>query len=176
MNYTSLLSFKVGTITRTAKGKATKGNITWNNGANIAIYYLPSEPELVLSYVLNKTTPITQHIKLVAIPSNLHNGNTYFFICPITQKKCRKLYLYGNRFVSRYAIPNLYEKCNRSRYVRCMDKMLDFENLNTRCRKLFYKDKITPFGRRYFKCMEKQGVAMKDFLQTPFNKGKKHKN
>lgn len=176
MNYTELLSFSVGTITRIAQGKATKGSLKWNTGGNITFYYLPAKAELVLSYVLNKTTPITQHIKLTAIPSNLHNGNTFFFICPITQKKCRKLYLYGNRFVSRFAIPQLYEKCNRSRKWRLFEKLMLLENLNTRYRKKFYKDKITPFGRKYFKCMETQEMAYSHFLNTTFNKTRKHNN
>lgn len=176
MEHTERISFSVGLITRIAKGRPTKGNLKWNNSSSISFFYYPSESILVLSYIINNATSINQQIKLVSTPSNLGNGDTLFFICPDTQKKCRKLYLYENSFVSRYAIPHLYKKCNRSRKWRIFDLFIEFESLNTKYRKLFYKDRITPFGKSLFAKQERQAKALELFEQYFLNEPKKHKN
>lgn len=53
---------------------------------------------IFLSYQMNGTKRI-QHIKVVFVPSNLGNGFNRYFVCPITKRKCKKIYLNEKRLI-----------------------------------------------------------------------------
>lgn len=87
-------------------------------------------------------------------PSNLNRGGFYMFVCPVTGRTCRKLYLVGGRFVSRFAFRALYDKQTQSRTQRYgllanLIALKKYEDtIKQRGRKMFYRDKITPYGLR----------------------------
>ena len=87
-------------------------------------------------------------------PSNLNRGGFYMFVCPVTGRTCRKLYLVGGRFVSRFAFRALYDKQTQSRTRRYgllanLIALKKYEDtIKQRGRKMFYRDKITPYGLR----------------------------
>jgi len=89
--------------------------------------------------------------------SNLNNGGFYYFICPVTGRSCRKLYLVGGRFVSRFAFRALYDKqCwSKSDRVDPLNDLLAFaewEQLaGQRYRKPVYRGKLTPYGKKLAK-------------------------
>lgn len=62
---------------------------------------------------------INYKVFLTALPSNLGAGLVYFFNCPISGKKCRKLFFNGRLFVSRGSLDNPhYSKQTESKKKR----------------------------------------------------------
>ena len=106
------------------------GIITWSRNGNktgsisIQVDTQSESPHLLLDYKCNEV-PINYRVKLITAPSNLGKGVVWFFICPCTGKRCRKLYLVDNYFVSRFAFAKaMYEKQIQSKKYRQLDKTL----------------------------------------------------
>src|SRR5687768_1248105 len=84
------------------------GTITWSRNGNktgsisIRVTTQPLSPYLELDYKVNET-PVNYQVQLVAAPSNLGKGFVWFFRCPRTEKRCRKLYLVQTYFYHRSA-------------------------------------------------------------------------
>ncbi len=91
-----------GSLNWTCNGEPS-GSIT------ISTYMTNPKPYFEVSYRINQI-PIRYKIPLVSIPSNLGKGIIWYFICPKTQKRCRKLHLVGSYFYHRTAFNCLYEK------------------------------------------------------------------
>ena len=91
--------------------------------------------------------------------SNLDKGGFYYFVCPVTGRSCRKLYLIGGRFVSRYAFNAPYRSqtvgpAGRRSLFYLLAKYSKFEDLAAQPhRKETYRGKLTPYGRK----LEKMG-------------------
>ncbi|MDM1060841.1 hypothetical protein [Myroides odoratimimus] len=57
-----------------------------------------------------RDTPQKYKVNLVCVPSNLGKGVIWYFLCPNTNKLCRKLYLLQGMFLHREALKDgLYE-------------------------------------------------------------------
>ena len=102
------------------------GTITWSRNGNktgsisIAVSTLPGKPFLELDYRYNEA-PINYKVKLVSAPSNLGKGVVWYFVCPHTGKRCRKLYLNSGYFYHREAFTGcMYEKQTQSKYARLL--------------------------------------------------------
>jgi len=79
---------------------------------------------LELDYKCNQV-PIKYKVQLVSVPSNLGKGVIWYFVCPRTGKRCRKLYLADTYFYHREAFKGcMYEKQTQSKKSRYLDKML----------------------------------------------------
>ncbi|MCK8493572.1 hypothetical protein M0L20_17025 [Spirosoma sp. RP8] len=64
-------------------------------------------------------------IDLLIAPSNLGKGKVFYFVCPVTAKRCRKLYLVDGWFVFRYALEDTYyEKQLWSKRYRDLDNTM----------------------------------------------------
>jgi hypothetical protein len=105
------------------------GTITWSRNGNktgsisIGINTLCESPYLELDYKCNQT-PINYRVQLVSAPSNLGKGVVWYFVCPQTGKRCRKLYLVDTYFYHREAFRGMYEKQTHSKKSRDLDKTL----------------------------------------------------
>ena len=106
------------------------GSIHWSrNGENlgsisIKVCTYSESPYLEFDYKCNKA-PINYRAKLVSAPSNLGKGVVWYFICPKTGKRCRKLYLADTFFYHRSAFNGcMYEKQTQSKKSRYLDKTL----------------------------------------------------
>jgi hypothetical protein len=142
------------------------GMITWSRGEgenkqvtaqiNISVSTHSESPYLELNYNYNGK-PINYRVQLVSVPSNLLKGNIWFFICPHTGKRCRKLYCAGERFLHREAFRGcMYEKQTQSKKSRYLDKTLGV---------YFRSDEL--FGQLYKKHFKKQyaGKPTKKYLK-----------
>lgn len=70
--------------------------------------------------------PINYNVNLISRVSNLGKGEMWFFVCPVTGKCCRKLYLNGTHFLHREAYRGLmYESQLKSHSTRNMLKVFD---------------------------------------------------
>jgi len=146
-------SFKSGQLTWSRRGQEV-GSI------NIFVY-LQDSPFAELSYTYNKEEQIKYKIDLVSVASNLGIGKIWYFVCPHTGKRCRKLYGAGKYFLHRDAYPNAMYECQtyskKGRYFDKICKIMNgsdklYEELYSKHFKTHYAGKPT---RRYKEILSK---------------------
>lgn len=111
---------------------------------------------IILDYNYNDK-PINYTVQLVSMPSNIGKGVIWYFICPHTRKRCRKLYLSNGYFYHRDAIRGcMYETQTYSQYSRFLCGQYD---------KLFASDNA--YKQLYSKYFTKQynGKPTKKYLR-----------
>ena len=138
------------------------GTVTWSRNENktgsisIRVNTQPESLYLELDYKCNEA-PIKYRVQLISTPSNLGKGVVWYFVCPRTGKRCRKLYLADTYFYHRSAFRGcMYEKQTQSKKSRYLDKTLGayfrtdqlFEQLYQKHFKKQYAGKPT---KRYLK-------------------------
>lgn len=106
------------------------GTITWSSNGNktgsisIQINTQPESPFLELDYKYNEAL-IKYRVQLVSALSNLGKGFVWYFVCPCTGKRCRKLYLADTYFYHRTAFKGcMYENQTQSKKSRYLVKTL----------------------------------------------------
>lgn len=121
-------------------------------------------PYAVLTYNY-KGTPVRTEITLRFRPSNLKAGTGYYyFVCPVTGLSCRKLYLVNGRFVGRMAFRPLYPQQAESHKQRDLSTYTllalgVYEDLlNKPYRRLTYRGRLTPYGRKVEKLGNRVGA------------------
>jgi hypothetical protein len=125
------------------------GSVHWSrNGENIGSISIrvcthSENLFLELDYKCNQV-PIKYKVQLVSVPSNLGKGVIWYFVCPRTGKRCRKLYLADTYFYHRSAFRGcMYEKQTQSKKSRYLDKMIGA---------YFKSDKLySELNEKYFK-------------------------
>lgn len=114
-------SFKSGKLTWSWRGEQV-GSINFSVD-------LRDVPYANLSYRYNKEEQIKYRVNLVSVPSNLGVGKIWYFKCPVTSQRCRKLYGAGKYFLHRDAYPDaMYECQTYSKYGRMIDKVCKMMN------------------------------------------------
>jgi hypothetical protein len=154
------------------------GIITWSRNGNktgsisISVYTYLESPFIELNYQCNNEQ-IKYQVELETLPSNLGKGVVWFFICPRTGSRCRKLHLVNTYFYHRSAFKGcLYEKQTYSHKTRNLYKFFEV---------MFPKDKtdkqVRPFyagkpTKRFIKSTDsdkKTWYAAKKYLESnPF--------
>ena len=106
------------------------GSIHWSrNGEktgsiSIRVCTYSENPYIEFDYKCNQQ-PIKYKVQLVSALSNLGKGLVWYFVCPKTNKRCRKLYLADTYFYHRSAFNGcMYEKQTQSKKSRYLDKTL----------------------------------------------------
>lgn len=95
----------------------------------------------------------SQRFSIVTAPSNLGLNPVHYFLCPHTNKLCRKLYTDYRGFYSRWAFTHTYSKRNLSKYNRVLFGMVDAmveTDKEYKYRKERYRGELTPFGKRMY--------------------------
>jgi len=145
-------NFKSGIITWSSRGEKT-GSISIKNGIINQQLYI----ELDYNF---QDKPRNYKIWLTSVPSNLGKGKILFFICPQTNKRCRKLYSVCGYFLHRDAFNGcMYESQTKSKSYRQIEKQFGalfkseelYEKLYSKHFKKFYNGKPT---KRYLRIME----------------------
>jgi hypothetical protein len=163
--YDDLKTVSISFLTKHGYLKPNKyqsGVITWSRGGenigsiSIRVNTQPENPYLEMDYKCNET-PINYKVQLVSVLSNLGKGVVWYFVCPYTGKRCRKLYLAATYFYHRSAfIGCVYEKQTQSKKSRNLDKTLGV---------YFQTDQL--FEQLYKKHFKKQyaGIPTKKYLK-----------
>lgn len=106
------------------------GTLTWSRNGNktgsisIRVNTLSEQPYIELDYKY-RDEPRNYKVRLVFMPSNLGKGLIWYFLCPETNKRCRKLYSIGGYFLHREAFNGcMYETQAQSKKYRQLDKTL----------------------------------------------------
>ncbi|QBK77381.1 hypothetical protein QK342_14005 [Myroides odoratimimus] len=125
------------------------GTISWNrNKDKIASISVTAntkneQPFIELDYNYNDK-PINYKINLVRVSSNLGKGFIWYFLCPRTNKRCRKMYLVNRYFAHREAFKNAmyetqtYSKLNRE-VIKKFSPYLKQDNLYSELYKKHFK-------------------------------------
>ncbi|MDD2262917.1 MAG: hypothetical protein PHW20_11725 [Clostridia bacterium] len=111
-------------------GQIKSGTLNWSRNGyptgsiSIQVNTHSKQPYIELDYKY-RGEPRNYKVYLTSTPSNLNKGEIWYFICPQTKKRCRKLYSIGGYFLHREAFNGcLYETQTRSKKYRQMDKTL----------------------------------------------------
>jgi len=141
------------------------GVLTWSFNGNktgcisIFVNTFCDQPYIELDYKY-RDEPRSYKIELVSIPSNLGKGTIWYFSCPVTNKRCRKMYSIGGYFLHREAFQGcMYESQTKSKYYRYLDKYLGayfkidklYEQLYSKHFKKTYAGKPT---KKYLRIMD----------------------
>lgn len=173
MDIDNLTKLSIGRLKRFCqKNKCTEGIVSWGE-SKIQFKFNIVARIMELSYCYNGE-PVNLHYQLSIVRTNLGKGVQCFAHCPVTHKKCRKLYLYGKTFVGRCAFPHTYSACNRSHKTRDFEKIFSLIKIEFKNRKEYYRGHITPFGLKAEKALANYREL--DENTNPFNVTKKHKN
>lgn len=138
------------------------GTINWSRYGNktgsisIQVNIQSEQPYIELDYKCNEA-PINYRVQLVSAPSNLGKGVVWYFICPNTGKRCRKLYLGDTYFYHRSVIRGgMYKKQLQSKGERELYKTFELfflsEVLDKKHLKKQYAGKPT---KKYLNLIEK---------------------
>lgn len=156
------------------------GQLDWSrNGevfASISIRAntISQNPFIELDYNFNND-PRNYKVQLVSMPSNLGKGLIWYYLCPQTNNRCRKLYSIGGYFLHREAFNNcFYQSQVRSKYYRELDKNFSaffkidkiYEEMHSKHFTKYYNGKPT---KRYLK-LKKQ---LKEVEKIPIHQIKK---
>ena len=155
-----------------------EGIVTWSRNEqkrgsiSITVNTKTETPFVILDYNFNDE-PRKYRVNLVSTPSNLGIGTIWYFECPETSKRCRKLYSIGGYFLHREAFKGaMYESQTYNKKWREMDKTfgayfkLDelYEQLYKKHFKKTYAGKPT---RKYLRLIEKiESVERISFQET----------
>lgn len=106
------------------------GTLNWSRNGNptgsISFYVNThsEQPYIELDYKY-RDEPRNYKVYLTSTPSNLNRGNIWYFICPQTKKRCRKMYSIDGYFFHREAFNGcMYEKQTISKKNRGLDKVM----------------------------------------------------
>jgi hypothetical protein len=115
--YLNTEQIKSGTLNWSRNGYKT-GSIS------IKVDTHSEQPYIELDYKY-RDEPRNYKVYLTSTPTNLNRGEIWYFICPQTKKRCRKLYLIGGYFLHREAFNGcMYETQTQSKKYRGLDKTL----------------------------------------------------
>lgn len=141
------------------------GTINWSRNGNptgsisIRVNTHSEQPYIELDYKY-RDEPRNYKVRLVSMPSNLGKGLIWYFLCPQTKKRCRKLYSIGGYFLHREAFSGcMYETQTKSKKYRQLDKTFGayfkidnlYSELYKKHFKRYYAGKPT---KRYLRIME----------------------
>ena len=162
-------------------GQTKNGTITWSRNGNktgainIWVNTLSENYHMTLSYNY-RDKPVLYRVQLVSVPSNLGKGKVWYFLCPVTGKRCRKLYSIGEKFLHREAYQGcMYETqtySQKNRYlVRQYDKYFcrekAHEQIYSKYFKTHYAGKPT---KRYLKLQRKiqesRGISIEELMYS----------
>jgi len=141
------------------------GVISWSMNENrtgsisISVNTYSKQPYVELDYKY-KDKPIKYKIQLVSTPSNLGKGLIWYFLCPQTKRRCRKLYSIDGYFLHRKAFKGCMYECqtrskNANELIKTFSTILRAdelqEQLNKKYFKKYYKGKPT---KKYLKILK----------------------
>ena len=147
------------------------GSTSWNTGASISFLLSKDEVGLFLELIYSKTDKeekesFNYKVRIETRISNLGKGNCYYFICPISGKRCKILYMgYGsNYFKCRTAYQNrIYYPCQLSSRLNLNNDIYwrverQLKTLYPKHPKTYYKGNFTRPQQRIKKLQAKRNL------------------
>ena len=128
------------------------GTLTWSRNGNktasigITVDMASAPPYIELDYKYGDE-PRKYRVRLVSVPSNLGDGEVWYFMCPHTGKRCRILYSVGGWFLHREAHKGVYydsqvQSKETRNYMRVVGPLFKVDRL--------YEEMYKPYFKRYY--------------------------
>lgn len=144
------------------------GVLNWShqNSISVLVNNCDEQPFIELKYKYGGE-PRKYKVLLTSTSSNLKKGKIWYFICPQTKVRCRKLHLIGGYFLHRKAFKGcMYETQTESKKNRQLDKFCRsyfksddlFDELNKKNFKSTYAGKPT---KKYLRILKRIQEAEK---------------
>jgi hypothetical protein len=99
--------------------------VSWTRGVHVSTISI--RVNTISNYVLldysSNGEPKQYKVKLVTMKSNIGGGEIWFFLCPITKIRCRKLHLCNGIFAHRTVFKGMYSSQTESKWHRRMSKL-----------------------------------------------------
>lgn len=143
------------------KGAILESTYSWTNGASIRVigYWRNDEIFVQLFYTQTKgekKKKLDYKVPIVGVKSNLGKGELLYFVCPVSGKRCRTLFLaYGSEtFKARAAYQNriYYNSQWQSKYDYWLTRYWDYqekvEAFREKPKKTHYQGKPTRIMKR----------------------------
>lgn len=149
-----------------APKQINRGVIEWStysgtiNSLSICVNTMSEQPYIELNYSY-KDEPLKYRIFLTSIPSSLNRGVIWYFICPLTKKRCRNLYNINGNFFHREAFKGgMYSIQTQSKKYRLfheaigayLERGILYDKLDKKHFKKTYAGKPT---KKYLKIMQR---------------------
>jgi len=150
------------------KDKCIIGSMSWQNGNVIGIetFLFEKDSYLKLHYSIN-SVQYSYKIEVVSVPSNLGVGRILYFLCPISGKRCRKLYrAYGfDRWKCREAYKNrlYYDSQLSEKNYYYNDRYWFYERVKVpkllkKCKNSKYNGKPTKALEKYYDALDEMRI------------------
>lgn len=164
----------------TGVGVTTKEPIPLN-GLDYTLYFTPevktgADGLITLSLRWeDEGESYTQHIPIIQEESNLVSGAyVYYFLCPFGYKS-KKLFYIANKFRSSRAFRHRYYTQKKSRHQRETGYLSQDEPYR-RYGKMYYRDKVTPYGKRCIRYEDRQERGLEALSGFLDKLNKRHSN
>ena len=139
--------------------------ISWGSSFHAIVLINDDQSILTIRYSI-RGVERTSMIGIETRPANIGKGVIRYFVCPVTNRLCRNLYLYNGRFVSQKAMRfAMYKQQTRSKINRMIpegvlaDDYVPYKPYG----KMYYRGKLTPYGKRimrYEQTVENSAAAI----------------
>lgn len=162
-------------------GQLLSGTVSWSRNEEkyasigIAVNTFAERPYLQLDYKCNGK-PVKYKVYLVSVSSNIGKGKVWYFLCPNTGKRCRKLYMINTYFLHRSAFRGaMYEKQTYSKnarqqfrlWSRLFDSEKIYEQISSKHFKKIYSGKPTKKYLKLWKKLRQAGeVSERDLIEA----------
>lgn len=163
--YNDALQIDINKLKRWGYLKANqekKGTLNWSRNGNligsitIIANTIEEKPYIVLDYNYKGDSRHYQ-VYIGSKLSNLNKAKIEFFICPKTNKHCRKLYSIGGMFLHREAFKGcMYESQTKSKAYRELERLYIDDSLYNELNKKYFKQTYAGMPtKRYLSIMNK---------------------
>jgi len=114
-------------------GNYRSGTVYWDRGGEreASVGYIVSlslefeQAYIQFNYAYDGQ-PVQYRVPLIPVPANIGKGLVWFFRCPFTGQRCKKLHLIKGRFMHRSAVRGaMYKRQTESKRWRKVSRFLD---------------------------------------------------
>lgn len=113
------------------------GTVYWERGGEreASVGYIVSlsvefeQAYIQFNYAYNGQ-PVQYRVPLIPVPANIGKGLIWFFRCPFTGQRCKKLHLIEGRFMHRSAVRSaMYKRQTDSKRWRLVNRFFDLHDI-----------------------------------------------
>ena len=118
-------------------GNYRSGTVYWDRGgereASVG-YIISLSVEFEKAYIQFNYAydgqPVQYRVPLIPVPANIGKGLVWFFRCPFTGQRCKKLHLIEGRFMHRSAVRGaMYKRQTDSKRWRLVNRFFDMHDI-----------------------------------------------
>lgn len=161
-----VLKISISTLSKSGylkQGQKKRGEIKWAENASSILIQIDTQnekPYIELNYKY-RDEYLKYNVYLTSIPSNLNRGEVWFFVCPISKMRCRKLYLINGYFLHREAYKGcMYQIQTQSKKIRQVNKtlgaLISFDESYNQLHQKYFREKYAGKPtRNYLKLLKK---------------------